>query len=122
MRPKKIFIVDDDLFVAALLQDLMKRNTEHVISPFTNGEECMKELFQQPDVVVLDYNLNKRYDGAANGMVILQAIKKQAPNTHVIMLSAQEKFENTMEEEAAQYIIKDRKAFDKVAEMISETQ
>ncbi|MEP7263177.1 MAG: response regulator [Bacteroidota bacterium] len=122
MRQKKIFIVDDDLFVAALLQDLMVRNTTHDISPFTTGEECMKELFRQPDVVVLDYNLNKKYDGASNGMFILQAIKKQAPKTHVIMLSAQERYGQTIQKEAAQYVIKDKDAFEKVANMINEMQ
>ncbi|MGB7498389.1 MAG: hypothetical protein WA897_00660, partial [Moheibacter sp.] len=56
--PKKIFIVDDDEMVTTTLSDYLSRDTKHDIRCFQTGEECLKELSQKPDIVVLDYHLN----------------------------------------------------------------
>ena len=55
-------------------------------------------------------------------MEILQAIKKESPGTHVIMLSSQERYGVAMQtliKGAEQYVIKDESAFEKIADMIA---
>ena len=121
LKPKKIFIVDDDEMLSEALSDYLTRDTDHEISCFQTGEECLKELNRQPDIVVLDYNLNSVQKDAANGMEVLGVIKKNYPGIHVIMLSSQEHYGvamKTLIKGAEQYVIKDEGAFEKVAEIV----
>jgi two-component system, OmpR family, response regulator len=120
-KPKKVFIVDDDQMVRQMMEDKLKSFNHHVTS-FGNGEDCLHYLSENPDVVVLDYHLDKSIREAANGLQILEAIKKNYPNVHVIMLSSQEKYSlalQTIQKGAEQYVIKDNDAFDKIAGIIA---
>ena len=87
---KKIFVVDDDEMLSMALEDYLARKTAHTIYVFSTGEECLLHLREQPDLVILDYNLNSVNKKAANGLVILEAIKKQDGGIKVVMLSTQE--------------------------------
>jgi DNA-binding NarL/FixJ family response regulator len=56
-------------------------------------------------------------------MEILKEIKKQVPHTAVIMLSSQERYGlamQTIQKGAEQYVIKDEKSFEKIAQMVNE--
>ncbi len=122
-KPKKIFIVDDDAMLTEALQDYLTRKVAHDVRSFHTGEECLKHLFEAPDVIVLDYYLNTTSKDAANGMEILQTIKKSYPNIHVIMLSSQERYGvalQSIQKGAEQYVIKDENAFEKIAQLINE--
>ena len=122
-KPKKIFIVDDDPFIAEALTDYLTREIAHDIQIYETGEDCLKNLSGNPDVIVLDYFLNSVQREAANGMKILESIKKSYPNIHVIMLSNQERYAiamQTIQKGAEQYVIKDENAFDKIKAMIAE--
>lgn len=123
--PKKIFIVDDDLMLTEALSDYLTRQIPHNVHAFHTGEDCLKHLHEQPEVIILDYYLNTVHKDAANGMEILQAIKKYDPNIHIIMLTSQEKYGVAMQtilKGAEQYVIKDEAAFEKVARMLSEME
>ena len=122
-KPKKIFIVDDDTMLTEALQDYLTRKTAHTIHSFHTGEECLKHLSEAPDIIILDYYLNTVQKDAANGMEILQTIKKHYPGIHIIMLSSQERYAvamQTIQKGAEQYVIKDENAFEKVAQMVNE--
>lgn len=123
--PKKIFIVDDDVLTGSLLQDYLTQGTPHQTSLFGTGEECLSHLNEKPDVIILDYNLNSKSKNAANGMEILQAIKKHYPHVHIIMLSSQEHYGlamQTIQKGAEQYVIKDNDAFKQIADLVSQMQ
>jgi len=120
-KPKKIFIVDDDLMLTEAMKDYLTREVPHDITIFTTGEELIKRLYEKPEIIILDYHLNTVDQDAANGMEILQVIKKTYPGVHVIMLSGQEKFGvamQTIQKGAEQYVIKDKDAFEKISEII----
>lgn len=115
---KKIFVVDDDEMMSMALEDYLTRNTMHEIEVFSTGEECIKNLRQHPDIIILDYNLNSVNKDAANGMKILEAIKKMNRQIQVILFSAQDAYSvalQSMTKGAAQYIVKDEKAFENIA-------
>jgi len=115
---KKIFVVDDDEMMALALEDYLTRNTLHEIHLFTTGEECIRNLRLQPDVIVLDYNLNSVQKEAANGMKILEAIKKLNKQIPVILFSSQDAYSvalQSINKGATQYVIKDENAFEKIA-------
>lgn len=65
--------------------------------------------------------MNTVQKDAANGIEILQAIKKQYRNIRIIMLSSQERYAvamQTIQKGAEQYVIKDEDVFEKIAEMV----
>jgi DNA-binding NarL/FixJ family response regulator len=122
-KAKKIFIVDDDIMLTEALKDWLTRNIPHQVSTFNTGEDCLKHLSDKPDVIVLDYYLNTVSKDAANGIEILRAIKKCDPSIHVIILSSQEHYGiamQTIQKGAAQYVIKDENAFQKISSMIND--
>ena len=121
-KPKRIFIVDDDTMLTEALADYLTRNVEHKVSCFKTGEECLKQLSELPDIIILDYYLNSIEKEALNGMEILQIIKQHYPSTHVIMLSNQERYAvamQTIQKGAEHYVIKDKDAFKQIAHHIS---
>ena len=121
-KPKKIFIVDDDPMLTEALRDYLTRIVKHDIHCYATGEECLKELEQNPDVIILDYHLDTVQKDAANGMKILQTVKKNYPQIEIIMLSSQESYVvamQTIQKGAEQYVIKDKDAFEKIAQLIS---
>ena len=122
-KPKKIFIVDDDTMLTEALRDHLTRKTPNDIHIFNTGEDCLRHLSENPDVIILDYYLNSVQKDAANGMEILQVIKKHYPGLHVIMLSSQEHYAialQTIQKGAEQYVVKDETAFGKISSLISE--
>ena len=122
-RAKKIFIVDDDELMLLALKDYLTRKVHHEVRTFKSGEECMEHITENPDIVILDYNLNTASRNAATGMEVLEAIKKNYPNIHIIMLSGQERYSiasQSIIKGAEQYVMKDKDAFEKVDQIVHE--
>jgi two-component system, OmpR family, response regulator len=120
---KKIFVIDDDEMLLAAIEDYITRKTKHNVQLFKTGEECLEHLDESPDVIILDYNLNAVYKDAANGMKILEAIKKIDRNIRVIMLSSQEAYGTAMQtinKGAEEYVIKDEASFEKIVAICNE--
>lgn len=118
---KKVFIVDDDEVLSMALEDYLSRKTLHEVQVYKTGEECLQHLRDQPDVVILDFHLDADEAGAANGMEVLESIKKINTNVHVIMLSSQEAYGTalqTLRKGAEEYVIKGEDAFEKIASLI----
>jgi len=117
-----LFLVDDDeLFLKSLIIDFAD-NTESVVQTFLTGEQCVENISQNPDVVILDYNLNSVDKNAINGLETLDRIKAINPLTPVIMLSSQDKIEvavNCMKHQAFDYIVKSETAFVRLQKTIT---
>lgn len=123
MTQKKIFIVDDNEMFAKMLNDHLSNNPNYRITIFNTGEDCVKNLYLNPDLIILDYFLNDVYKEAATGLEILEEIKKHDSKVHVIMLSSQEKYTvaaQTISKGAEQYVIKDDDAFKNVSKIIQD--
>lgn len=121
-QAKKIFIVDDDLDLTDSLKNRLLNEVSSDVQIFYTGEECITHLDESPDVIILAYFLNSVHKDAANGMDILQIIKKLKPATHVIMLSSQEHYGialKTIINGADQYVMKGDDAFDQIIGMIN---
>ncbi|MFT5778557.1 MAG: two-component system OmpR family response regulator [Crocinitomicaceae bacterium] len=120
-KPKKIFIVDDDEMLTMAMEDYLTKDTPHNISIFHTGEDAIKSIQENPDVVILDYFLNSVDKTAADGLEILKAIRKHLPDTQFIMLSSQESYSTaakTIQQGAEHYVIKDEDSFEKIASLI----
>jgi DNA-binding NtrC family response regulator len=108
-----IFIVDDDPKQSSMLKDFLS-SSELNIQTFNSGEECLKNLDSDPEIIFLDYHFDLLGPDAMNGIDILQKIKERKPEIEVVMLSSQDKIEvamNTMKYGAFDYIIKGETAF-----------
>ena len=123
MSPKKIFVVDDEEMFAMMISDHLQKNPGYDISVFHTGEEAIAELHQEPDVVILDYQLNTVVPDAQDGVHILQAIKKIDKKTTVIMLSSQDNYNKALQtiiKGALEYVVKDDNAFVRIDKILSE--
>ena len=114
---KKIFVVDDDEMLSMALEDYLERKTDHEVHLFNTGEDCLDHIQEQPDIIILDYNLNSVKKDAANGLIILDAIKKLNHNIQIVMLSSQDAswiIMETVQMGVAEYVVKDENAFEKI--------
>jgi DNA-binding NtrC family response regulator len=119
---KLIFIVDDDSFINMLV---VKRFTSegYKVEAFESGEESLKALNKNPDLIILDYLFVNKERAFMNGMEVFDKIKSQKPGIPVIMLSGQENGEIVLElarKGIVDYIIKDNNLLDNLNVAIRE--
>ena len=93
------------------------------MTAFHTGEDCLAHLNEHPDLVVLDYHLNNTVKDAADGLRILEKIKKMDRSVHVIMLSSQTQYGvalQTVAKGAEQYVLKGKDQFDQIDRIVKE--
>jgi two-component system OmpR family response regulator len=121
----KIYIVDDDEMLSEMLVDYLQQHGNYELKTFGTGELCLEDLASFPDdpeIVILDFNLDTIQPEAANGLQILKAIKKHNKNIAVIMYSSQEQYGRALQtigKGALEYVIKDKEAFSKIEAIVS---
>ncbi len=104
----KIFILEDDLVFGKVLQRKLELEDTNDVHVFTDGKSFLNNLYQNPDIVSIDYNLPDM-----NGLEILKQIKDYNEEIGTIILSGQEKVEVVVEaykNGANNYIIKNDNA------------
>ncbi len=116
-----IFIVDDNrIFRLALKADIEVAFAKKPIKThlFETGENCMQEIKKEkPQLVILDYNLNSLVPNAADGIKILDQIKRECPETHVIMLTSEDHIDialKSFHHGASDYVVKTDTKFSKI--------
>lgn len=116
-----IFIVEDNnVFTLALKADIetVFSNKDIKIHTFETGETCMQRFKnEQPQIVILDYNLNSKYPDAANGIHVLDWIKKENAETNVIMLTSEDHIAialKAFKHGASDYVVKTETKFKKI--------
>jgi len=118
----KIFIVDDDPVFLKLLEIEFLENGDFDIETYESGEQCIENLKNKPDVIILDYLLDSINKNAMNGLVTLDKIKVFDPEIPVIILSAQDKIEvavNCMHHKATDYVVKSETSFLRLKQIIT---
>ncbi len=108
MTLTKIFIVEDDPFLGNLIKKTLEKLDNTDVTHFINPEECINNLFQNPDIISIDYNLP-----GMNGLELLEKIRNYNENIQCIMVSGQDKLDvviETYRKGVVDYIIKDDNA------------
>ena len=108
-KKKLIYIVDDDPVINLLVS---KRLTLEgfLVRSFSYGEDCLKELNEDPYLIILDYYFVSNNKEVMNGMEVFNRIRELKPDTHVIILSGQENGEIVLDlarKGMEAYVIKD---------------
>jgi DNA-binding NarL/FixJ family response regulator len=118
----KLFLVDDDaLFLKSLEIDFLQ-HTDFNIETFETGELCADHLSHNPDVIILDYQLDGIEKNAMNGIETLDKIKEFNPDIPVVMLSSQDKIDvaiSCMHHKATDYVVKNETAFFRLQKIIN---
>lgn len=118
----KVFLVDDDIVLLKALQIDFEIQGEYETKTFNSGEDCIANLQESPDVIVLDYHLDGINKDAINGIQTLDKIKAINPKIPVIILSSQDKIEvavNCMHHKAFDYVVKSETAFLRIHKIIT---
>lgn len=104
----RIFVVEDNEFFATMIKQKLELNEQCEVSLFHSGDDFRRQLHENPDMVVLDYNLPN-----ANGIELLKEIKNFNNQIKTILISGQERIEvvlEAFENGAEEYIKKDENA------------
>lgn len=117
-----MFLVDDEPIQNEMLKDYLSERFLYKIKTYDNGEEALKDMGLNPEIVVLDYHLNAHLPDAMNGVNVLKQMKERNPSTQVIMLSGQDKIEvatDSMKYGAYDYVVKGETAFSRMENAIN---
>ena len=118
----KIFLVDDDALFLKSLEIEFLDNADFTVETYPTGELCIANLSHNPDIIILDYQLDGIVKNAMNGLETLDKIKAFNPEIPVIMLSSQDKIEvaiNCMHHKAFDYVVKSETAFVRLKNIIT---
>lgn len=118
----KLFLVDDDAVFLKLLEIQFLEHADFEIETFPTGESCLNNLDKEPDVIILDFQLDGIVKNAMNGIETLDKIKEYDAEIPVIMLSAQDKIEvavSCMHHKAFDYVVKSETAFVRLQKIIT---
>ena len=113
-----IFIIEDSLIYKDLIVGYLQSKKFNNIQVFKNSEECLKEIHQNPDIIILDNN----YEGMS-GIELMQKVKENNPAIDFIFLSGQSEIPvaiKIMKLGAADYIIKNEQAPYRLARSIEQ--
>lgn len=105
MNGCKIFIVEDDELYGKVLTKHLSLNPDFQVLQFLNANDCLKNLYQTPTIICIDYALPDM-----NGAELMKKIRKDFPAIPVIIVSGQEEIEvaiDLLKSGANDYIVKD---------------
>ena len=105
MESLRVFIVEDDKLYGDLLRYHLSLNPDNEVFLFRSGQECLDNLYLNPDFISLDYSLPDM-----SGLEILQKIREYNPKLPVVMVSGQEDITtavNLLKEGAYDYFVKE---------------
>lgn len=120
---KLIFFVDDDKMIINLLEYTFQSREQYDVKSFNTGEECLKSLDRNPDLIVLDHILAGGEDNSINGMETLEKIKAINKEVPVIILTghaSDELLAEFMDKGASRFLTKDDYFIDSLIETIGE--
>ncbi len=89
---KLVFIVDDEPSILRLITHWVKNQWNYKVETFDHGEDMLKNLYKEPDIILLDIMLPD-----IDGIEILKRVKSRNKQLPVIMLSAQGSVEIALE-------------------------
>lgn len=111
-----IFIVDDDLFCQNLYEQFIRNLGYSNITLFSDGQECLNHLTDQPDVIFLDYRMEP-----LDGLDVLRKIKRFNPDIYLVVISGQDDLQvavDALKYGAFDYIIKGQNDFEKIESVL----
>ena len=113
----KIFVVEDDEWYSRLLVHTLSLNPDYEIQSFSTGKDCLANLYQEPDVITLDYRLPDM-----KGLDVLKQIKEINEDIQIILISEQDDIEvvvTLLQNGAFDYIVKSKDIRERLLNTVS---
>ena len=113
----RIHVIEDDKVFNKLIEHTLKLVPEFEVTPFFNGNDFLRSLPDNPDIVTLDLGLPD-----FTGETLLKKIKKFNPDIEVIIISGQDNISlavQLLKEGAYDYITKDENIKDRLLHSIN---
>jgi len=108
-RGKRVFIVEDNEMHSMMIDYLLSKENPFQIFRFKSGEECLKKLKMNPDIIILDYGLP-----GINGMETYEQIKKYNSEIPVVVITENKSAhlaQQFLNAGVYEYILKENNAF-----------
>ena len=105
MNSFKIFIVEDDPLYGEMLKYHLSLNPDNEVYKFETGTECIKNLYQGPSLISLDYSLPDM-----SGFEVIKKVKEFNQDIPIVIVSGQEDVATAvklLKEGAYDYFVKD---------------
>jgi DNA-binding NarL/FixJ family response regulator len=122
-KERLVFLVEDDKFYLELLESYFSQKTSFKTQRFLTGEDCINNLHQKPDLVVLDYLLDKHDPKAMDGKMVYHRIKDHSPSTKIVVVSAQQSADvvfGLVKDGVRNYLMKDKETFEELDQLLEE--
>lgn len=116
-KPFLIYVVEDNEWYNRLLVHSLSHNPDLEIKSFVSGEEMLKEITNNPQVITIDYRLPDM-----NGQELLAKIKDYNNQIEVVVISEQEDIETAVELlklGAFDYLVKSKDIRDRLLNVVS---
>ncbi|MBN2348813.1 MAG: response regulator [Bacteroidales bacterium] len=113
-----IFIVDGNKNYRRLVMNSLMAIDYNNIEEYATGRQCLENLYQAPDIVIQEYNLDD-----INGLELLKKMKINRPHTDFIFLSSQSDTDvvaSILKSGAVDYIAKTKYAIGRLAQKIDQ--
>jgi DNA-binding NtrC family response regulator len=110
-----VFIVEDNSLFAESVKFGIEKDVRFKVFHFDNKNEALAALVLNPDIVILDYNLDENDDRNEHGNLILEHICQNYPKISTLMLTGSTDIEiakKLLEKGAMDYIVKDDQFFE----------
>jgi len=107
---RPIFFIDDDKVILNLLEYTFQSRRDYDVICYKTGEECLENLHQGPNLIVLDHILESGGEDSLNGLETLKEIRKVNKEVPVVILTGQgdeQLLSEFMENGADKYLTKD---------------
>lgn len=122
-KPFSIFLLEDNKFYLQGISSQIKSNfgPNIQLNSFSQSGNFLNSLRKKPEIAVVDYHLDDKSE--IDGINLIKELKKNSPNTQIIILTGENKIDTAVKclsMGVTDYIIKEDKAIDKVANEIRE--
>jgi DNA-binding NtrC family response regulator len=105
MNSFKIFIVEDDPLYGEMLKYHLSLNPDNEVFKFETGAECLRNLYQGPSLISLDYSLPDM-----SGFDVIKKVKEFNQDIPIVIVSGQEDVATAvrlLKDGAYDYFVKD---------------
>ncbi|MBB5647176.1 sigma-54-dependent transcriptional regulator [Pedobacter cryoconitis] len=110
MENYRIFVVEDDPWYGEILDYHLSLNPDYQVTRFLTGEDCIKNLHLNPDLISIDFSLPD-----TTGDKFYKNIRRILPDVPVIVISSQENITTAVDllkMGVSDYLVKDESTKD----------